>query len=63
MKDKLDNSEYVLVGYFRFTISDKNGVVGEVVSQYTPHLAEDSCVPVYRKLRETKGTLDREEDE
>lgn len=50
-------NEYVLVGYFRFIISDKSGVVGEVVSKNSPGWAEDSSVPVYRKLGETKATL------
>lgn len=54
----MNNDKYVLVGYFRFIESDKNGVTGEVVSKYTPHWADDSDVPVYRKLGETKATLD-----
>lgn len=51
------SKEYVLVGFFRFIPDCEKGVVGEVVSKYTPGWAEDSSVPVYRKLGETKATL------
>jgi hypothetical protein len=50
--------EYVLVGYFRFVISDKPGVVGEVISTYNEQWAHDSDVPVYRRMNETKGTME-----
>lgn len=58
----MENNDYVLVGYFRFIISDKNGVVGEVISKYSSHWASASDVPVYRKLGETKATLDLEDE-
>ena len=58
----IDPIEYVLVGYFRFVIDGASGVIGEVVSQYTPGWAEDSTVPVYRKLGETKASLDKESE-
>lgn len=57
----MNDEDYVLVGYFRFIISDKNGVTGEVISKYSSHWAKDSDVPVYRKLGETKATLDLKE--
>lgn len=45
---------YILVGYFRFVISDEPGVVGQVISQSTPGYAHPSDVPVYRRGNETK---------
>lgn len=53
----MNDSDYVLVGYFRFVPDGERGVTGEVVSKYAPGWAEDSTVPVYRKLGETKATL------
>lgn len=52
------SDEYVLTGYFRFIQSETPGVIGKVVSIYKSGFAENSCVPIYRKIGETKKDLD-----
>lgn len=58
----IGESEYILVGYFRFLTPDENsgkeGVVGKVISQYTDGWAHPSDVPVYRRGNETRSDIE-----
>lgn len=56
-----DEPTYILAGYLRFIVSDKPGVVAEVISPYAPGWAYDSDVPVFRLVKSDGGTLTKDE--